>query len=151
MEARRKERRSISSVGPRRDLARWRAHDKEGIGRVYGHVAQGILAHLDNAFKHFYRQGRQGGSPGFPHFKREVTWRWYPDSNGSAAVVPGRNGTHRLHLSMVGDLPIQVPQALPLKRSERVNNAPLRVHAPEDSSSTAARTSSGTCHFRTTN
>ena len=109
----RTERRSVSYVDQCRGLARWRAYDKDGVGRVYGHVAQETLARLDDGFKHFFRRVRTGERPGFPRFRREVTSMCYPDSNGSAAIVPGRNGTWRLHLSMVGDLPIEVHRAPP--------------------------------------
>ena len=43
-EAGRKERRSLSYADQCRDLARWRAYDRDGIGRVYGHGAQETLA-----------------------------------------------------------------------------------------------------------
>ena len=109
----RKERKALSYASQCRDLARWRAYDEEGIGRVYGHVAQETLARLDDAFKHFFRRVKERGRPGFPHFKREVTSLGYPDSNGSATIVSGRNGTWRLHLSMLGDLPIKVHRAPP--------------------------------------
>ncbi|HUZ79699.1 MAG TPA: transposase [Thermoplasmata archaeon] len=112
-EAWRKEKRSVSYVGQCRDLARWRAYDKDGIGRVYGHVAQETLARLDDSFKHFFRRMKEGGKPGFPHFKRAVTSMCYPDSNGSATVVPGRNGTWRLRLSKVGELPVKVHREPP--------------------------------------
>ncbi len=112
-EAWRKERRSLSYVDQCRDLARWRAYDVGGIGRVYGHVAQETLARLDEAFRHFFRRIRAGARPGFPRFKREVLSLCYPDSNNSAVLVPGRNGTLRLHLSKIGEIPIQVSRALP--------------------------------------
>ena len=112
-EAWRKERRSLSYVDQCRDLARWRAYDTEGIGRVYGHVAQEALARLHDSFQHFFRRVRAGDRPGFPRFKREVLSMCYPDSNGSGAIVPGRNGTWRLHLARVGDLPIEVHRAPP--------------------------------------
>jgi putative transposase len=97
------EQKSLSYVDQCRDLARWRAYDKEGIGRVYGHVAQECLARLHDSFKAFFQHRAK-----YPHFKRECTSLTYPDSNGSASLIPGRNGTWRLHLSMVGDLPIEV-------------------------------------------
>lgn len=85
----RKEKKSHSYASQCRDLARWRAYDTEGIGRVYGHVAQETLARLDDAFKHFFRRVKVGDKPGFPHFRREITSLTYPDANGSAALVPG--------------------------------------------------------------
>ena len=109
----RKEKRPVSYVGQCRDLAQWRKYDKEGIGRGYGHVAQETLARLDDAFRHFFGRVKTGGRPGFPRFKREVTSFCYPDSNGSAAIVPGHNGTRRLRLSMVGEVPIQVHRPPP--------------------------------------
>ncbi len=118
IDAWRKTKKSRSYVDQCRDLARWRGYDKEGIGRVYGHVAQETLARLDDAFKHFFLRVKEGGRPGFPRFKREITSLTYPDSNGSGAVVSGRNGTWRLHLSMVGDLPIEVHRAPPVGRNK---------------------------------
>ena len=112
----RTERRSISYVDQCRDLARWRAHDKDGIGRVYGHVAQECLARLDDAFQHFFRRCKTGERPGFPCYKHEVTSLTYPDSNGSAAIVPGRKGTWRLHLSSLGEVPIEVHREPPAGR-----------------------------------
>jgi putative transposase len=112
-EAWRTEKRSISYVDPCRDLARWRAHDTEGIGRVYGHVAQETLARLDDAFQPFVRRVRAGSRPGVPHFKREVVSLCYPDSNGSSQLVPRRNETRRLRRSMVGEIPIEVSRAPP--------------------------------------
>jgi putative transposase len=116
----RKEKRSVSYVDQCRGLAKWRAYDKEGIGTVYGHVAQETLARLDDAFKHFFRRVKAGDRPGFPRFKREITSMCYPDSNGSGAIVPGRNGTWRLHLSMVGGLPIEVHRPPPEGRVKTV-------------------------------
>ncbi len=50
----------------------------------------------------------------YPHFKSEVTSLTYPDAyNGSVAVYDGRNGTKRLHLSKIGDVPIQYDRQLP--------------------------------------
>ncbi len=98
-EAGRKERRSLSYADQCRDLARWRAYDRDGIGRVYGHGAQETLARLHDAFPHFFCRAKGGERPGFPRFKREVMSMGYPDSNGSGAIAPGRNGTGRLHLS----------------------------------------------------
>ena len=111
-----REKRSLSYVGQCHDLARWRAHDMEGIGRDYGHVAQECLARLDDAFRHFFRRVRNGERPGFPSFKREVGSLTYPDSNGSAAIVPGRNGTRRLHLATVGEVPVEVHREPPAGR-----------------------------------
>ncbi len=68
---------------------------------------------IGDAFGHFFRRVKEGGRPGFPRFKREVTSLCYPDSNGSAAIVPGRNGTRRLRLSMIGEIPIKVHRAPP--------------------------------------
>jgi putative transposase len=111
-EAWRKEKRSVSYVDQCRDLTRWRAFDKGGIGRVNAQVAQESLARLHDSFKHFFRRVKSGGRPGFPHFKREVGSMTYPQAYESVAVIEGRNGTHRLHLSKVGDIPIEVHRAL---------------------------------------
>ncbi len=112
----RKERRSLTYLDQCRDLARWRANDIRGLGRVYGHVAQECLHRLDDAFQHFFRRVAAGLKPGFPRFKADMLSLTYPDANGSAALMPGKNGTHRLHLSMVGDVPIKVHRAPPAGR-----------------------------------
>ena len=107
IDAWRMEEKSISYVDQCRSLAKWRAYCPE-LGRIYGHVAQECIHRLDDAFKHFYRRCKSGEKPGYPRFKSEVTSLTYPDSNGSAAIVPGRNGTKRLHLAKIGDIPIEV-------------------------------------------
>ncbi|MFZ0699776.1 MAG: transposase [Thermoplasmata archaeon] len=108
-----KEKRAISYVGQCRDLTRWRAYDKDGIGRVNAQAAQESLARLHDAFQHFFRRVKAGGKPGFPRFKREVFSLTYPQAYESVGVVGGRNGTHRLHLSKVGDVPIEIHRAPP--------------------------------------
>ncbi len=112
-EAWRKEKRSLSYVGQCRDLTRWRGFDKDGIGRVNAQVAQETLARLHDAFRHFYRRAKAGGRPGYPRFKREVCSLSYPQAYESVGFVDGRNSTRRLHLSMVGDIPIEVHRMPP--------------------------------------
>ena len=112
VDAWRMEKRTVSYVDQCRSLAKWRAYCPE-LGRIYGHVAQECLHRLDDAFKHFYRRCKQGEEPGYPRFKHEVASLTYPDSNGSSAIVPGRNGTKRLHLAMLGDIPIEMHRAPP--------------------------------------
>jgi putative transposase len=104
----RTEHRTLSYVDQCRSLAKWRAHDKEGIGRVYGHVAQETLARLDDAYLNFFRRVKAHKKPGHPHFRSELTSLTYPDSNGSAAIVPGCHETRRLHLAKIGEIPIEV-------------------------------------------
>jgi putative transposase len=109
IDAWRLEKRSISYVDQNHSLTRWRNYDKGGLGRVYSHVAQDTLQRLDDAFKHFFRRCKSGEKPGYPRFKHEVTSLTYPDAyNGSAAIIEGRGGTKRLHLSKIGDIPIEV-------------------------------------------
>ncbi len=107
IDAWRTEKRSVSYVDQCRSLARWRAYCP-GLGSLYGHVAQECLHRLDDAFKGFFQHRSR-----YPRFKRETQSLTYPDSNGSAAVVPGRNGTKRLHLAMLGDIPIEMHRAPP--------------------------------------
>jgi putative transposase len=109
----RKEKRSLSFVGQCRDLTRWRTFDGKGIGRVNAQVAQETLARLDDAFKHFFRRVKTGGRPGLPRFKREMTSLTYPQPAESVALTEGREGTKRLHLSKIGDLPIQLHREPP--------------------------------------
>ena len=109
----------IGYVDQCRSLARWRAYDEGGVGKVYGHVAQETLARLDDAFKAFFRRvkerkaGKSVPRLGYPRFKADTTSLTYPDANGSAVIVPGREGTRRLHLAMLGDIPIEVHRAPP--------------------------------------
>jgi putative transposase len=112
------EKKSIGYVDQCRSLVRWRAFNKEGLGRVYGHVAQEMLARLEDAFKHFFRRVKAGEKPGFPCFKREVTSLTYPDSNDSATIVPGCHQTKRLHLRKLGDIPIEVHREPPNARKK---------------------------------
>src|SRR5208283_1081827 len=104
---------SLSYVDQCRDLARWRSYDKHGLGTIYGHVAQAELARLEDAFKAFFRHVKNGEKGGYPKRKREVTSLTYPDGNGSASIVNGRNGTKRLHLSMLADIPIKIHRTVP--------------------------------------
>ena len=113
------EKKHLGYVDQCRSLAKWRAYDKGGVGKVYGHVAQETLARLDDAFKAFFRRvkerkaGKSVPRLGYPCFKADTTSLTYPDSNGSAVIVPGREGTRRLHLAMLGDIPIEVHRAPP--------------------------------------
>jgi putative transposase len=115
-EAWRQERRSVSYVDQCSDLTRWRAYDRTGLGRVNAQVSQETLARLDDAFKHFFRRVKAGGKPGFPRFKKEVTSLSYPQAYESVGIIDGRNGTRRLHLSKIGDIPVRVHRALPTGR-----------------------------------
>ncbi|EQD51117.1 protein containing Transposase (probable), IS891/IS1136/IS1341 [mine drainage metagenome] len=112
----RKEKRPVSYVSQCRDLTRWRAFDTGGVGRVNAQVAQETLARLNDAFRHFFRRVKTGERPGFPRFKKEVSSLTYPQAYDSVGIVGGRNGTWRLHLSKVGDLPIKVHRAPPEER-----------------------------------
>ena len=112
-EAWRKEQRSLTYVDQCRDLTRWRAFDTGGVGRINAQVAQEALARLHDAFGHFFRRVKGGDRPGFPHFKREVSSLTYPQAYEAVEIVPGRNGTHRLRLSRVGDVPVEVHRAPP--------------------------------------
>ena len=107
VDAWRTEKRSVTYVDQCRSLAKWRAYCPE-LGSIYGHVSQECLHRLDDAFSGFFQHRAR-----YPHFKHEVTSLTYPDSNGSAAIVPGRNGTKRLHLAKIGDLPIEIHRAPP--------------------------------------
>jgi putative transposase len=115
-EAWRGEKRSISYADQCRDLTRWRAYDGDGLGRVNAQVAQETLARLNDAFEHFFRRVKSGGKPGFPHFKKEVASLTYPQAYESVGIIDGRNGTRRLHLSKVGDLPVEVHRTPPAGR-----------------------------------
>ncbi|EQD74449.1 transposase, IS605 OrfB family, partial [mine drainage metagenome] len=79
-------------------------------------MAQETLARLNDAFRHFFRRVKTGERPGFPRFKKEVSSLTYPQAYDSVGIVGGRNGTWRLHLSKVGDLPIKVHRAPPEER-----------------------------------
>ncbi|MDE1836921.1 MAG: transposase [Euryarchaeota archaeon] len=113
-----KERRSLTFVQQCQELTRWRNFDREGLGRVNAQVAQECLARLNDAFQHFFRRVKSGEAPGFPRFNRETTSLTYPQAYDSVRLVPGRNGTRRLSLSRVGDLPIEVHRELPAGRTK---------------------------------
>ena len=95
---------SVSYTHQAACLTEWVHNDTNGIGSVYSQVAQECLHRLDKAFKSFFRQIAD-----YPRFKREVTSLTYPQAcNGSVALLPGRNGTKRLHLSKIGDVPVDM-------------------------------------------
>ncbi len=98
------EKKSLSYVSQARDLVRWRAYDREGIGRVHSQVSQECLQRLNDAFSAFFHHRAK-----YPHFKQECTSLAYPQAcEGSAILTEGRGGTHRLHLAKIGDIPIEV-------------------------------------------
>ena len=104
------EAKSLSYTEQQHSLTQWRNHDTAGLGSVYSHVAQDCLHRLDNAFKAFFKHIVR-----YPRFKSEVTSLTYPDAyNGSVAITDGRAGTKRLHLSKIGDVPIQYDRPLPM-------------------------------------
>ena len=100
---------SVSYTEQQHSLTQWRNHDTAGPGSVYIHVAQDCLHRLDKAFKAFFKRIAD-----YPHFKSEVTSLTCPDAyNGAVAITDGRAGTRRLHLSKIGDVPIQYDRQLP--------------------------------------
>ncbi len=90
-------------------LVAWKANDSNGIARVFSQTSQECLQRLNGAFRAFFRH-----HAGYPRFKRQCASMTYPQpGNGSAAVTAGRNGTKRLHLSKIGELPIEMHRPLP--------------------------------------
>ena len=111
----------VSYVGQCHSLTRWRNYDKEGLGRVYAQVAQDTLHRLDEAFQRFFlrcklkAQGKWKGPLGYPQFKRETFSLTYSQANnGSVKFTDGRNHTHRLYLSKIGHIPIELDRRLPV-------------------------------------
>ena len=105
------EHRSVSYKEQQRSLTRWRAYCPE-LGCIHSQVAQNDLRRLDSAFRVFFQHRAR-----YPRFKHEVTSLTYPQAtNGSATIVPGRNGTQRLHLAKIGGLPIEMHHAPPSGR-----------------------------------
>ena len=100
---------SVGYASQCKSLTTWRSNDGSGLGRIYIHVAQECLHRLDRAFKSIFKRIAD-----YPHFKSEVTSLTYPDAyNGSVAITDGRAGTKRMHLSKIGDVPIQYDRQLP--------------------------------------
>ena len=111
----------VSYVGQCHSLTRWRNYDKGGLGRVYAQVAQDTLHRLDEAFQRFFlrcklkAQGKWKGPLGYPQFKRETFSLTYSQANnGSVKFTDGRNHTHRLYLSKIGHIPIELDRRLPV-------------------------------------
>ncbi len=75
----RAERRSISYLEQQRELTRWRAFDRSGIGSLPYTVAQDALRRLDHAFRAFFRRIAEGENPGYPRFRREVSSMTFGD------------------------------------------------------------------------
>ena len=92
-------------------LARYRINDPQGLGSIYSHVEQNQLHRQREGFKRFFGKGRT--HLGMPRFKDEVTSFTYPDGNGSAEIRDGRNGTKRLHLAFIGEIPVKVHRPIP--------------------------------------
>ncbi len=76
----RAERRRVSYLDQQRELTRWRAFDRAGIGSLPCTVAQDALQRLDLAFRAFFRRVMAGGKPGYPRFRREVSSMTFGDS-----------------------------------------------------------------------
>ncbi len=106
---------SLNGASQRADLARWNVQDRRGVGRLYSHVVQAEADRMDLAYASFFRRVANGAKAGFPKFKREgeLTSFTYPDGNVSAQIVDGRNGTKRLHLAKLGEIPVKVHRKLP--------------------------------------
>ncbi len=99
---------SVGYASQCKSLTEWRSNDSCGIGSVYSHVAQECLHRMDRAFKSFFSSIAR-----YPRFKSEMMSLTYPDAyNGSVAVCDGKNGSKRLHLSKIGDVPIEYDRQL---------------------------------------
>ncbi len=67
-----KEHRSLSYLEQQSSLARWRDFDSEGLGSLPYDPARDVLQRVDLAFRAFFHRIGQGGSPGYPRFRREI-------------------------------------------------------------------------------
>jgi putative transposase len=116
LEARNKDHKALSVNEQKRSLTQWREHDAAGVGSLLCHVAQDVLQRLDDAFSARTSRVLKNRKAGRVHFKREgeMVSLTYPDGDGSAAVVDGRNGTKRLHLAKLADIPIKLHRPLPI-------------------------------------
>jgi putative transposase len=112
-EAWRNEHRSLSYLDQQRNLTRWRKYDREGLGRVSREVAQDCLQRLDLAFAAFFGRIRLGQKPGYPKYRRSVHSFTYTQRNPSPLMVQGRNGTWRLKVPRVGEIPLRLHRPLP--------------------------------------
>lgn len=93
-------------------LTRWRRSNPGGLGRVSCTVAQGCLQRLDLAYaKAFSRLDREK-APGFPRFKSYVSSLSFGDAR-KAHLARGRNGSPRLHLPNIGDVPLELHRQPP--------------------------------------
>ena len=108
IDAWRTEKRSVGYTEQAASLTQWRNYDRNGIGRVHSQVAQECLQRIADSYKHFFRRLKEGKKPGFPHFKRAVTSLTYPQAYSAVTITEGRMGTKRLHLSKIGDVPIEL-------------------------------------------
>ncbi|MCI4363096.1 MAG: transposase [Thermoplasmata archaeon] len=107
----RNEHRAVRYLDQQGDLTRWRAYDSEGLGRLSVAVAQDCLQRLDLAFRAFFRRVRRGERPGYPRFRREVdSFTYTPPRH---PLVPSRNGTWRLKVPKVGEIPLRLHRPLP--------------------------------------
>ncbi len=108
IDAWRTEKRSVGYTEQAASLTQWRNYDRNGIGRVHSQVAQECLQRIADSYKHFFRRLKEGTRPGFPHFRSEVTSLTYPQAYSAVTITEGRMGTKRLHLSKIGDVPIEL-------------------------------------------
>ncbi|MCI4319561.1 MAG: transposase [Thermoplasmata archaeon] len=105
------EHRSIHYLDQQRLLTRWRAYDSDGLGRLSVRVAQDCLQRLDLAFRAFFRRVQQGERPGYPRRRREVdSFTFTPHRH---PITRSRNGTWRLKVPKVGELPLRLHRQLP--------------------------------------
>jgi putative transposase len=110
-EAWEKEHRSVTYLDQQRELTHWRAFDAEGLGRISVAVSQDCLQRLDFAFKGFFRRVQRGERPGYPRFRREVDS--FTFTAGAVPIVPGRNGTWRVKVPRVGEIPVRLHRPIP--------------------------------------
>jgi len=101
----------VSYLDQQAQLRRGRAYDSEGLGRLSYDVARDTLQRLDLAFRAFFRRVRAGERPGFPRFRRATgSFTFVPKSR---PIQPAANGTRRLHVPRIGEVPIRLHRALP--------------------------------------
>ena len=106
-----KERRSVQYLDQQSELTRWRAYDRDGLGRLSVAVAQDCLQRLDLAFRAFFRRAKSGGRPGYPRFRRGMdSFTFSPSGH---PLVPAREGTWRVKVPKVGEVPLRFHRPLP--------------------------------------
>ncbi len=105
-DARFRERDRVTYLDQQARLKHWRAFDFQGLGAVPFDCARDCLQRLDLAYRASFRRPQEGRTKfGFPRFRRETrSFTFIPPPD---LMLPARAGTWRLHIPLVGPVPIR--------------------------------------------